>query len=669
MLSALPSRGLGLGLILTLLACCTVKLAAATANVWINPSSGAWRTPSNWASNTPPDSTFGLITITNGTTKTVTIDAATPAPNLDIQKLTISAPAGSTNTLLLDNLTTNQPLRLSGVFTLGNQGVVEVINSALYIDPSSGAYLNITAGTLQLDSGLIDLSTTTAAKIGNGDLGQLILNGGTMLVDQMQIGAAKGSLGIVTLSKGLLNASSLVSLGENANTTGELDIAGGQFIATNDLTRVGNLGEGRITITAGSADFAFLDLGDNNSASTGAVALVAGELHVTPRTTNDYVRVGNYGTGLLQLNGGTALIHSELHVADQLGYTGFVTVAGARLIVTNDMTAVGRYGVGFMTVTNSLVEVTNSSIGRHEWSLGVLTIQTNGLVTQVGDMSIGRFPNSEGHVLLEGGTLSIPDDTLWVGRGGTGELVVSNGALQVKTLGVGLSDDGTNAPTGTALLAGGTVLVSSNLSIGTTLLSTGQVVVAGGTLLVTNQTGTATLGAPSGSFTLTSGTVETDRLVLTNSLGQFSFAGGTLRARGATVANGSPFVVGDGVNPATLELLGGNYVFADTLVISQNATVTGCGTITGTVVNYGTLATNCTGAVSITITSITKTGDTASIVFTSTPNATYALEYKDDLTAPNWWLITPDVTATGPVTTNSDPNAISAARFYRIRGK
>ena len=37
---------------------------------------------------------------------------------------------------------------------------------------------------------------------------------------------------------------------------------------------------------------------------------------------------------------------------------------------------------------------------------------------------------------------------------------------------------------------------------------------------------------------------------------------------------------------------GGTYVFADGLVISSNAKLTGCGTIIGTIVNNGTIATN-----------------------------------------------------------------------------
>jgi hypothetical protein len=84
-----------------------------------------------------------------------------------------------------------------------------------------------------------------------------------------------------------------------------------------------------------------------------------------------------------------------------------------------------------------------------------------------------------------------------------------------------------------------------------------------------------------------------DRLLVPQSAGQLVFSGGTLRTKGSVVSNGLPFVVGDGNNAATLELLGGTHSFANGLVISSNATLKGCGTIIGNVTNYGTIATNC----------------------------------------------------------------------------
>ena len=73
-------------------------------NTWINPGSGLWREGSNWSAGAPPGNKTTLTQITSANTKTVTVDAATPAANLTVLKLTVSAPSGSTNTLALFDL-------------------------------------------------------------------------------------------------------------------------------------------------------------------------------------------------------------------------------------------------------------------------------------------------------------------------------------------------------------------------------------------------------------------------------------------------------------------------------------------------------------------------------------------------------------------------------------
>jgi hypothetical protein len=54
------------------------------------------------------------------------------------------------------------------------------------------------------------------------------------------------------------------------------------------------------------------------------------------------------------------------------------------------------------------------------------------------------------------------------------------------------------------------------------------------------------------------------------------------------------------------------------------------------------------------------------LAWTTRLNRTYALEYTDDLAAPNWQALT-NVTATGPVLRAADVSAPAAARFYRVR--
>jgi hypothetical protein len=188
-------------------------------------------------------------------------------------------------------------------------------------------------------------------------------------------------------------------------------------------------------------------------------------------------------------------------------------------------------------------------------------------------------------------TLAITNHPIWVGREGVGELILSNGLVHSESVHVAIVP--TNTARGTVLLGGGTLLVTSNFCLGDGTLASGNVTVANGELLVTNANAHASLAVATGLMSVAGGSVTTDAFAITNAAGQFAFSGGTLRTRGTQVSNGTPFVVGDGVNPATFELLGGTHVFANGLVISSNATLSGCGTIIGTITSFGTIATNC----------------------------------------------------------------------------
>ncbi len=646
----------------------------ATTNLWTNSVSGLWRDGTNWSSNQPPDSTFNFILITNAGSKTVTIDSATAAANLAIRRLTVSAPGDALNTLQLTDLDTNQPLQLSSTLTVGPGGVINVSNSAVSIDGTLGGLLNVTAGSVNLGGGLIDCSTVTITKIGNanGSSGTLILNGGTMLAQQLKFGAAVGSQGALNQSNGLLNCSSLVSLGDSLNSTGIVFLAGGQLIATNDITKVGNIGCGQMTIAGGSANFAFLNLGEN-AGSAGTLLVTGGLLVLTPRTTNDWLGVGNFGNGQLTICGGTNLLLSALHVADNISSTGIVSVTGGQLTVTNALCAIGRYGVGQMTISNATVLTADISVGRHDGAIGTLTLQTNAVLTQLDDLSVARFANSVGHVVMTGGVLSLANSDIRVGRGGSGDMTLSNGTARALSGLVAVStvepeaNSGllvTNAPIGTLTIAGGVLELSSNLLVGTASISTGQVVVAGGSLAVGGGASPGYLSIASGSCSLSRGSIATDNLFLTNNTGQFVFNAGTLQAKNMTVSNSFPFVVGDGIEPATLQLQGGIYSFADGLVVASNAVITGCGTIRGSITNYGVIATNCQPAISIT--SIAKTGPSVTLSFTTVNGSNHVVEYNNAVGTTNWTAILPGVIGNGGVMAETDTNATSPSRFYRI---
>ncbi len=65
------------------------------------------------------------------------------------------------------------------------------------------------------------------------------------------------------------------------------------------------------------------------------------------------------------------------------------------------------------------------------------------------------------------------------------------------------------------------------------------------------------------------------------------------------------------------------------------------------------------------ITSVSRVGNTVTIVWSSATGRTYRVDYKDDLTAPFWNPLGAPVTATGTSTTATDTTAVGQ-RFYRV---
>ena len=462
---------------------------ASAEKVWTNSLSGFWRDGTNWTGHAPPDIT-SFIQITNDLNKIVTIDSLTPATELTVQMLTLNAPPGATNTLLLSNLTTNNPLIFQTGLEMEDGAALVISNSALAVQLTND-HVNLD-GSLTLDGGSIDfgdMSVTT--RVGRATSGVLTINSGVMSAGTMTVGGLTNSTGTVNVNGGTLAVMGLLSVGRNQSTVGTFFLLGGQLNVLNDDTRV------------------------------------------------------------------------------------------------------GESGLGYMTISNATAVVTNLQVGHDPLSAGTLTLGSGALVQALSDVSIARFGGSTGLVSVVGGQLQANGNSIFVGRGGAGELDLTSGNIQAPALLVAADTTNSVGATGMLAITGGNLIASSTVWIGSASYSTGQVLMSGGWLIVTNGGTNALLGIPSGSLVMNAGMITADRLLLTNKAGQFAFNGGALDTKSTTVANGAPFVVGDGVTPATLHLSGGTHSFANGLVISSNATLNGCGTIIGSIINNGTIATNC----------------------------------------------------------------------------
>jgi hypothetical protein len=529
--------------------------------VWTNSLSGLWQDGTNWLEQVPPDITSSVL-ITNDVSKTITINQLTPATNLTVQRLTLNAPPGATNTLLLSDVGAENPLTCQTGLEMQDGAALQITNSALLLQLTND-HVNID-GTLELDSGSLDFGdTTVTARVGRVTSGVLTINGGVASLGTVTVGGLGNSTGAVYLNGGQLHVSSLLSVGRNPATTGALFMAGGL------------------------------------------------------------------------------------------------------LTVTNDDTKVGDGGIGQMTISNATAVLTNLDVGHDTLASGTLTVATGAVVILSNNMTLGVSSQSTGMVFVTGGQIAAAGQKIKVGPAGFGQFSVSNGTVQASDL--LLSTDPTNAASGTLSMTGGSLGLSGSLVVGGVSNSAGVALVGGGDVEVTNSAGTATLSVPNGSVTLSAGTLTTDNLLLTNATGQIIFNGGTINTKATSVANGAAFVVGNGVLPATLHLNGGTHVFSGGLTIASNATLSGCGTIIGTIINHGTIATNCATLVAPRITGIVRTGTTNTISFTSVIGQTYTLEYKNTLRDTSWTALPGLAAGTGAVMSLRDTTASLATRFYHVR--
>src|SRR5262249_29263464 len=96
-------------------------------------------------------------------------------------------------------------------------------------------------------------------------------------------------------------------------------------------------------------------------------------------------------------------------------------------------------------------------------------------------------------------------------------------------------------------------------------------------------------GDGTGTFTMAGGTLVASNLAV-NAGSRFVFNQGLVQTRSAAVARTPAFIVGDGLNTAEFNLLGGTNEFTSGLQIAGHARLTGSGTVVASVTNFGVIA-------------------------------------------------------------------------------
>jgi T5SS/PEP-CTERM-associated repeat protein len=284
----------------------------------------------------------------------------------------------------------------------------------------------------------------------------------------------------------------------------------------------------------------------------------------------------------------------------------------------NDLVVGGGAGAGGVGTVNSLVvsnggRVINVSgyVGRGSSATPPSTFN-RALVSDPGSvwsnsafLRVGYFGDGNSLIISNGGTVLSWYSYVGLLGSSNSVLVTGNGSAWTNSnsITVGLG----NPCSGNSLvIRDGGIVVSSGISLGAAGSVSNLLVISdGGSLSMSSN---AWLQVVAGTFVLSGGTVTADGVAAGWGADGVVFNKGALSARVVTISNSVPFTVGDNTNAATLHLGGGASEFFDGLIISSNATLTGCGTITGTIVNYGTVINDCPGGALTVFGSVTNFG-------------------------------------------------------------
>jgi Bacterial TSP3 repeat len=392
--------------------------------------------------------------------------------------------------------------------------------------PSADDALNIIANSFVANSGvaIIDTNTVFAHVINNClTISNLIVGGSTSLNPYSLLltnaNDTPGNIGLTVIGALTITPFGTVTITNSRmkvlvdlKVDGSLQLNSG--LLTNRNTFVGVTSAGRMTMSGGTWQSRFVD--------------VAG---------------GPAGT--LTIAGGTATILETFGIG--FSSTGTVWLTGGELVCTNisgtltNSSQIGRTGAhGQMIVSNgtwraAIVEV--GSPGR-----GTLTI-AGGTSLFNSKAYIGSL--GTGAVWITGGQLTATNSTTAVS--GLGQVTISNGLWRARHVVIGV-DDLVRGPAvdvggGTITVAGGTSVISSNLTLGVSCTGTGFVHVAGGSLFVTNAAHNAVLDVIGGTLTLSSGSLTVDHLLLNTVCSRFIRTGGALSI---TSTNLPPFFDADG---------------------------------------------------------------------------------------------------------------------------
>lgn len=447
-----------------------------------------------------------------------------------------------------------------------------------------------------------------ALSIGGPNYGdQLVVsNGASLYTANAIIGYPSGHnhSAIVTGTNSLWKTDGPIQVGLGGSGDSLTITAGGMLIASNASHTAEVIVDG-----------ATLSLGDGTFTSDNLIVTNGGIVK--------YTSTYPVNNGTVTVASGTVQAGSNLTVASTANSTGTVNITGGQLVVTNGVLGIGNNGtitsgsgVGRVTVSNGMLVASSIVVGNTAGSQCDLILSDGGVISdggcpsgtncQIVINSLG-FQQTNGTVQACASPMQLgvtgPADSavsgdsandsfqyLYAGYSNVGTFTLAGGAVNVCAQFIvghlGL-DVGSVIATGAVWVTGGQLTIDSDDSIvGNS--GVGQMSISNGVVLAAKVTvGNSANPSSCGTLTLAGGTLTMNSLVLPNARSRFIFTGGCLNALGITNSNGQMLSLGNGVSSITLNLLGGISSIGTGLKIMTNVTLTGFGTITGNVVNYG----------------------------------------------------------------------------------
>jgi hypothetical protein len=465
--------------------------AGYAQNSWTKTTSGYWEEP-YWSFGVLPDFSQSGVLFANAGWKALGIRRETALnypSSLHIQSLTVSSPTNSFNTLLLNFVGNEWPLRISGYLDLGSNSALIMLDSGLEV----GDQFRISGTVTHSDYSVVTAPTIV---IGYADAGAY------------------------NFTNGILNVSNELFVGYDY--IGTLHQHGGSNTA--GLIRLGNGSE------------YFLHAGDVTSSN-----MIVGQ-----GWTNSVA-----GTGFFHQSGGRVLASNAIRIGERLSWgwnqyqgNGQYTLSGGTVLTPllvvgspDGRLETGANGAFDQSGGSNLAAVVSISGGNSRRATYGLT---DGLLSTSGSSASGHGVfNQSGGAHLINGDLSLAGyyernfQPIYAGYN------LSNGFLRARNLRIDTAAFGQN---------GGTNEVSNELFIRPGLYGSSYYSLSGGRLSTSN---TVVLGSYRAGFGQNGGvhvvsstlqlTSDDPRLWGYNSLILYTLAGGQLIARDIGLSNGAAF--------------------------------------------------------------------------------------------------------------------------------